>query len=256
MRFMSRIHRRRCRRCWQRLVRMAGAWRDWCPTTAKLTKWRIWIGLIWKWPSPAGARVVVVPRLFPNSTIVCLASGPSLTAEDVDYCRGRAPVIAVNDTYRLAPWANVLYACDAKWWDARQGVPAFAGLKFALRHGAAKWPGVQVLRDSGDCGLATDPSELTNGKSSGHGGVNLASHLGAKRIVLLGYDMQYAKNGRTHFFGDHVGVLNKGEAPFEWWIANFASMVQPAKALGIEIVNCTRRTALTCFRQMSLADAL
>ncbi len=185
-----------------------------------------------------------------------LASGPSLTQGDVDYCRGKAPVIAVNDTYRLASWADVLYACDAKWWDARMGAPEFPGLKFALRNGAGKWPGVQVLRDGGDSGLSSDPSELSNGKNSGYQAINLAVHLGAKRIVLLGYDMQSAKDGRTHFFGEHKGALNKGAAPFEWWIANFASMVQPAKALGVSIINCTGRTALACFPRMALVDAL
>src|SRR5690606_8383467 len=38
-----------------------------------------------------GARAV--PRRWPNSTVVCLASGPSLTPEDVAFCRGKAPVI-------------------------------------------------------------------------------------------------------------------------------------------------------------------
>ncbi len=199
---------------------------------------------------------MAVLRLFPGSTIVCVASGPSLTQEDVDYCQGKAVVVAVSDTYKLAPWANVLYATDAKWWGYHQGVPTFTGLKFALRHEAGQWPGVQVLRDSGDSGLTADPSELCNGKNSGYGAVNLAVHLGATRIVLLGYDMQVAKDGRRHFFGDHPKPLLKDIPPFEWWRQNFATMVQPAKALGVEILNCTARTALTCFPRMALRDAI
>jgi hypothetical protein len=59
----------------------------------------------------------MVARTFPNSTIVCIASGPSLTREDVDACRGAAGVVlAVNDTITYAPWADVLYACDRRWW--------------------------------------------------------------------------------------------------------------------------------------------
>lgn len=199
--------------------------------------------------------MVVVPRLFPSSTIVCLASGPSLTVDDVDYCRGKAPVIAVSDTYRWAPWADVLHACDAKWWGYHEGAPTFTGLKFALRQDAGRWPGVQVLKDAGDSGLSADPSELCNGKNSGYQAVNLAVHLGATRIVLLGYDMQAAKDGRTHFFGDHSKLLQK-DAPFEWWRQNFATMVQPAKSLGVSIVNCTARSGLTCFPRMALRDAL
>ena len=58
---------------------------------------------------------------------VVVASGPSLTAEDVDYCRERAAVIVVNDNYKLAPWADVLYAADPEWWDLHQGAPSFQG---------------------------------------------------------------------------------------------------------------------------------
>jgi len=25
-------------------------------------------------------------------------------------------VLAINDAYRLAPWADWLYACDDRWW--------------------------------------------------------------------------------------------------------------------------------------------
>jgi len=44
-----------------------------------------------------------VPRLWPGETFVCLASGPSLTQADVDYCRGKARVIAIKDVLHLAP---------------------------------------------------------------------------------------------------------------------------------------------------------
>ena len=57
-----------------------------------------------------------LPRLADGGTVVCLASGPSLTTEDVAYVRGRATVIAVNDAVRLAPWADVLYSNDSTWW--------------------------------------------------------------------------------------------------------------------------------------------
>lgn len=52
-----------------------------------------------------------------RDTIVCVASGESLTRADVNYCRGKARVLAINDNYRIAPWADWLYACDGRWWD-------------------------------------------------------------------------------------------------------------------------------------------
>src|SRR5690606_3319410 len=54
--------------------------------------------------------------------VVCIASGPSLTADDCEAVKawraqeeGRG-VIVTNTTFRLCPWADVLYALDAAWW--------------------------------------------------------------------------------------------------------------------------------------------
>ncbi len=75
--------------------------------------------------APVYARV---PRDFPGGTILCVASGPSLTQEDVDYCRGKVDAaIAVNTSYQRVPWAYALYAADAHWWNW-----LFVGLALSL----------------------------------------------------------------------------------------------------------------------------
>ena len=48
-----------------------------------------------------------------GDTCCILATGPSLTPAQAEYAKGKARVIAVNDAWRLAPWADILYACDA-----------------------------------------------------------------------------------------------------------------------------------------------
>ena len=51
-------------------------------------------------------------------TVVCIASGPSLTAEDCELVReSGCPVIVTNTTFRLCPWADMLYAFDRPWWN-------------------------------------------------------------------------------------------------------------------------------------------
>jgi hypothetical protein len=193
---------------------------------------------------------VKVPKLWPNSTIVCLATGPSLTPEDVNYCRGKAHVIAISDAYKLAPWADVLYSCDAKWWTwahDHKRHPRFAefqGLKYALTAHSARFPGVQVLKNTGKDGLERHPAGLRTGRNSGFQAINLAVHLGASRIVLLGYDM-----GGKHFFGNHP---DGSAPPFADCIKRFTTLVAPLAELGIEVINCTRKTALTAFPQRSL----
>jgi len=193
---------------------------------------------------------VAVPKLWPGSTIVCIGTGPSLTGADVAYCRNRARVIVVNDAYRLADWADVLYACDGKWWywhRQAKDLAAFEGLKYALDPKAHAY-GAQVLRNTGDTGLDVRPDCVRNGRNSGYQAINLAVHLGAARILLLGYDMQ-----GDHYFGHHP---DQSRPPFGVCLKRFQTLVKPLRDLQVAVINCTRKTALTCFPCQPLEEAL
>lgn len=203
----------------------------------------------------------MVPRLWPGSTVVLIASGPSLTPEDVTFCRGRARVVAVKDAVRLAPWADVCYACDARWWAHHNGLPDFTGRKFAIEDCKAavafakhnsRWPDIELIDNTGEVGLEADPRGVRTGKNSGYQAINLAVHLGASRIVLLGYDMQHT-GGRHHWFGVHP--WNTAPA-CERFRPFFDHLVAPLAALQIQVLNATRETALTCWPRVSLEDAL
>lgn len=193
----------------------------------------------------------VVPRLWTNETVVCIASGPSLTQADVDAVRGRARVIVVNTSYQLAPWADVLYAADAKWWRWHKGAPTFAGLKYSLMKDAARWPGVVVLTRGASTGLSLDPARLCLGANSGYQAINLAVLLGASRVVLLGYDMAPGSGGRQHWHPDHPV---KSRSPYQTFQAAFPTLVEPLAAAHVEVINCSRQTAVTCFPRAEITD--
>lgn len=201
-----------------------------------------------------------VQRKFPGHTVVVVATGPSLTADDANYCRGKAPVICVNDAYRLAPWADALIAADASWWHAHEGVNGFEGEKWSIAHSSwanyrGRWPEIQHLTNTGEHGIETNPTGLRNGRNSGYLAIGLAVHYGANRIVMLGYDMGHRPGQPRHFFGEHPGAM-KQSSPYAMFMAAYESAVAPLKALGIEIVNCSRSTALTCFPRAELREVL
>lgn len=202
-----------------------------------------------------GTKILRAERRWPGATVVLLASGPSLVSEDVDRCRAY-PVIAVNDAHRIAPWAPVLYSSDPDWWAYHKCVPTFQGERWAA--GVAKryvGTNINVLRVTGKEGLELDPSGLRTGKHSGYAAINLAVHFGASRIVLLGYDCGW-DGTRSHFFGHHPTSLPNNQLHYGYFRAVMAKLAPLVKAQGIEIVNCSRRTTLTCFPRMELAHAL
>lgn len=197
--------------------------------------------------------MTTVPKLWPNSTIVCVGTGPSLTQADVEFCRDKARMIVVNDAYKLAKWADVLYACDAKWWRWEKGAQSFAGLKYSLQTSSALFKGIQVIRNLGRDGLTLDPTGVKAGHNSGYQAINLAVHLGAARIVLLGYDMGRPARGPSHCFGEHP---DRTQPPYAACIKAFQTLPGPLAAAGIDIVNCSRSTALSCFRREAIDTVL
>lgn len=88
--------------------------------------------------------------------------------------------------------------------------------------------------------------------NSGAGAVELAIQLGAQNIILLGYDMQHT-GGKKHWHGDHPKPLyNAGK------VANWPAEFEKIKKAnpGINIINCSRQSALSIFPRMSLEEAL
>lgn len=197
--------------------------------------------------------VAPVPRLYPGSIVAILGTGPSLTQADVDSLFGNCNVIAVNDAYRLAPWASALYAADSRWWRRFNGVPEFTGPKYSIMPNGhvvvqQEYRDIHILKNTGQHGLELEPNGLRTGYNSGYQAINLAVHLGASRIVLLGFDMK-----GDHYFGSHP---DQSKPLFKQCLIAFPTLMEPLKALGISIVNCTPNSAIRCFKLAPLPQVL
>lgn len=90
--------------------------------------------------------------------------------------------------------------------------------------------------------------------NSGHQAINLACVFGASRILLLGYDCQHT-GGKSHWHGDHPKTLGNARCVTHWG-KGFRRQAQDADLRGVEIVNCSRATSLTCFRRATITECL
>jgi len=164
--------------------------------------------------------------------------------------RGRCKVIAVNNNYEVAPWADILYACDLKWWHWHDGAPGFTGEKWTMDQAAAAQYGLRYIDGKPGAGLCIDPGAIHTGGNSGYQAINLAFHLGASHVILLGFDMKFSASGASHWFGDHPDNVRSG---YQRFIEAFKTIADQDL---MEVINCSRDTALTCFKQMTLKEAL
>jgi hypothetical protein len=190
---------------------------------------------------------------------VVAAPGPSLTPDvAATVCETGWPVIVCQDAYRLMPWADKLYGCDARWWNAREGVPTFEGEKWSThadrenekKEEAEKY-GLNLVKGEAGNTFSMDPAVIHYGSNSGFQSINLAILLGSPYIVLVGFNMSL-KNGKGHFFGDHKPPLYQNKN-YENFLRDFD---MAAKHTDITIINATPDTALTAFPCMSLELAI
>lgn len=170
--------------------------------------------------------------------IACIGSGPSLTQDDCDFLRAaNIETIAVNSSWKIAPWAQHIYAGDQAWWDANIAEIDSPAYRWTCSGNAAEVHGLNFHMASG-------------GYNSGLRAIELAISFGADRVILLGYDCSIAEG--THWHGDHDKTKNPTDKRCKVWANQFAAMDRKVA----DIVNCSRRTDLKCFRRDSLESAI
>jgi hypothetical protein len=198
---------------------------------------------------------------FPNwsgQTVVIVASGPSATSVDLTPARGVARFIAINNSWKLAPWADMLYACDLAWWDHAEGCPEFEGMKVSSDpYAVRKYLDINhiLCRRLTDRINMTDNLEIGWGGNSGFGAINIAAKAKVSRIVLVGFDMRVDLG--THWHGRHPGEMHN---PTVNNIGRYRRAIdaaaEPLREAGIEVLNCSPVSRLTAYRKVDFQEAI
>ena len=178
-----------------------------------------------------------------GQTVVCIASGPSLTSEDCQAARDTGwPAIVANSSFTIAPFAQIVIAVDHGWWQHHITRVEPPERRWTTSVPAAVELGVNLYATRGQYG------------NSGSCAIHMAIDLGAAQVVLLGYDCSL-KHG-THWHGDHTRTMNPNAASVARWHQHFRNIAQYAQERGVNVVNCSRYTELECFPRAQLEDVL
>lgn len=159
---------------------------------------------------------------------------------------------------RLCPWADVVYGCDGPWWQGKNGLPEFKGTKLAHDTGVCtEYRDVHKIevRDH-DRMLFDEPGVIGSGGNSGFQAINIAAQFGATKILLLGFDMHPAAG--VHWYGRN-GWRNAGnprDHDYAHWRRALSKQAGVLSRMDIDVVNASQGSALTCFRQASVDEAL
>jgi hypothetical protein len=194
--------------------------------------------------------------------VAIIASGPSAKKAGVGLLRDKMPMIAIKENVELAPWADVVYGCDAAWWRNKLGLKDYKGLKVSWKgdnsHPPADYPDIRRI----DITLKSDElifeptGVLGSGGNSGFQALNLAVQFGAKKILLIGFDM-HDRSG-VHWYGRNQGNgrNNPSQENFARWRKAFEVAAPKLKTRGVEIVNASDNSDLKCFERCKVEDVV
>lgn len=197
--------------------------------------------------------------------VALLGGGPSLTVDQVEAVRGKVKCVAVNNSYQLAPWADLLFADFANdvWREnhSEKVASGFGGEVAALESGADSFipEYVHLLRQSDLPAQATysmpsaGDTKLIAGRNSLHQALNLAVMAGATKILLLGCDGRRSDDGRSRWHGEGK---RQTDDFFSDMRRAFSAQENALLSRGVSVVNCSSGSAIESFPKMSLADAL
>jgi len=209
-------------------------------------------------PLPLKGRWRIEP-LWCGETVFIVAGGPSLRGVNLDCLKGRK-VIAVNSSYEKVPFADLLFFGDARWWtDHADKLKKFSG-RIVTCSGAVSSDKLLKLRrvvpGNGSPGFAEDRDATASQRTSLQGAMNIASHLGARREVLLGADMGRASDGASHHHSKHRWPVRQGNVTWNEQMSHLKLIVEPLAKRKVEVINTSLVSRIPWWPKMSLTDFL
>ncbi len=229
-----------------------------------------------------------VPRIWEGGDVWIIGGGPSVAREfnipdEVvqSVMKGASPlsayspymssihdehVIGINVAYLLGNWLDMVFFGDIGFFLRHEkGLAAFPGLKVSCHPQMEKYSWVKcVARDKQHPrGISENPSAASWNGNSGAAAISVAANMGAKRIMLLGFDMKLSDQRRQHWHNAYGrGVVpdkptrKPTKLPFDRHLKGFADIAKDAKRRKIEILNVCKDSRIQEFPKYTLKELL
>lgn len=187
-----------------------------------------------------------IPPVWEGADAVIIGGGPSLRGFDfqrlVPY-----RTIGCNSAFRLgARVCQINLFSDPLWYSTfEEELKSYAGILVTQSEEFPDWNPRVMKMIRRDEGLHRDA--LGFGGNSGCSAINLALILGARRVILLGFDCKFGPNLEQNWHPYQIETI-KAEV-FAKFNEGFHAIARdlPRVFPGRVVINCTPGSALQCF---------
>jgi hypothetical protein len=227
----------------------------------------------------------IVPRIWENGEVWIIGGGPSIPKqfnipEDVvrkvisgallpsaysPYMEAihNKHVIGINVAYTIGEWIDFVYFGDTGFFTRHyRSLAEFPGIRISSHPCIKQTDWVKYISaESRKYGISPTPDRVYWNGNSGAAAISIAANTGAKRIVLLGFDMQIGENKMQHWHDlySRGPVDNPGretKLPFERHKIGFKQIAIDAKKRGIELLNASPTSSIVELTKVAVKDLI
>ena len=227
-----------------------------------------------------------IPRMWEDADVWILGGGPSVPKQfDIpekvikSVVSGASPpntyspymsflydkhVIGINIAYKLGDWIDMCFFGDVSFLPTyKDDFINFPNIKVSCADNVKPYDWIKHLpRDpKKGRGISTSNEYVSWNSNSGAAAISIAEHAGAKRILLLGFDMKLGDTANQHWHdvykrGPCTDARRIQKLPFARHLRGFPAIKQDAQKMGVEILNVSPTSAIECFKKVSLKEFL
>jgi hypothetical protein len=198
------------------------------------------------------------PKMFDGKTVFIVGGGTSLRSFNFNLLKDKS-VIGCNDAYKFGDLCQVCVFGDKAWLNYHKDFRKdFKGIMVTIhrtldRPQAWNENDIKVMKKERR-GFYTTGWQLAWNDNTGALAVNLAAILGAKEIVLLGFDMHLGTDGQANW---HPNLKEKPKTEsYPRFVKGFRDLKYGMDKLrpDIRVINVNNNSSLPWFEKMKIED--
>lgn len=192
-------------------------------------------------------QVYVDKEIVPNGAALIIGGGVSVNEFPVGDFVSKYFTLGVNDSFLLDKDIDVCWFGDAPWFESRlEKLLEFKGEVWTCHSSFHDHPTVKYVPKGKAMGI--DLNRISWNRNSGASAINLAVLMGAKKILLAGFDLKLGKEGQANWHNNYNrSPFENMEEQYKRWDMAFKVVSVDAQKYGIEIINLNQDSALEYF---------
>jgi len=199
-----------------------------------------------------------------TQAVIAGTSPPSVYSPYMSFLHDKH-VIGINVAYFIGNWMDMVFFGDGSFFRTHKAdLAKYPGLKVSCAPACDRVPWVKYLaRDTTHpTGISLNPGYVSWNRNSGSAAISVAVQAGAKRIILLGFDMKTDSNHQHwhDMYGggliDNQKIITKTTATFSRHLSGFSSIAQDARRMGVQIINASPDSAITQFPKVHVKELM